>query len=248
MTDATNESQRAGSLVQQVANAGPPQPRNDASRGMGYTASNRHGGLQPILDDRKQWLMNRGYDDRGGNLEQLALYMTCYRYAELGEGNCPRGLMLIGGTGRGKTFAMQIFGRWARIPIVPATQVVAEYFRDKDGTMERYTTAKPYRINGVSVPDDLILDDLGTEIGMTDYGRSGLDVITRIIDARYRLWQRSGARLHLTTNLSPERIRDTDGILERYGRRTLSRLQEMCEINVFGGADRRTEPREETKR
>ena len=75
----------------------------------------------------------------------------------------------------------------------------------------------------------MILDDLGAESAVTDYG------IKRETAAEFvvRYHQRGGGRLFVTTNLTGEEI------AERYTARLTSRIKELCVPLHLKGADKR---------
>ena len=83
--------------------------------------------------------------------------------------------------------------------------------------------------NGDAIRCSVILDDLGAESAVTDYG------IKRETAAEFvvRYHQRGGGRLFVTTNLTGEEI------AERYTARLTSRIKELCIPLHLKGADKR---------
>ena len=83
--------------------------------------------------------------------------------------------------------------------------------------------------NGDAIRCSVILDDLGAESAVTDYG------IKRETAAEFvvRYHQRGGGRLFVTTNLTGEEI------AERYTARLTSRIKELCVPLHLKGADKR---------
>lgn len=178
-----------------------------------------------------RWLAKHGFDDRDGNATRLAGYMG--RYV---AGGAARGLLLWGGCGRGKTLALRLFAEWAAATYVTAMDLAAAYLDAQGGETftERFLAPPPVLVGGEQFTPDLIIDDLGTEAAVVCYG-TPVDVARRVIDARDQLWHRTGARLHVATNLNREQI------VARYDLRTESRLSGLCEPVQFAGQDRRRE-------
>lgn len=80
--------------------------------------------------------------------------------------------------------------------------------------------------------DNWMFDDFGTENKGKHYGLEE-NVMKIILEARYELYTREGKQTHLTSNLSPTEIRSN------YGFRIDSRLDEMFNIIMVAGKDRR---------
>ena len=77
-----------------------------------------------------------------------------------------------------------------------------------------------------------IIDDVGIEQGAQSYGQK-FDV-GAILCIRHDLWRGSGTPTVITSNLD-----GLDGVAERYGPPTASRLGEMCTPVYFEGSDNR---------
>ena len=164
-------------------------------------------------------ILNRGWlpVDRDA-FRQLCAYMAGPRRL---------GLLLTGAPGLGKTFFME---RVLGLRPVRARDVVAAYTQ-----AQGYNAAFWYDVFGAwdsEQCDRAVVDDLGEEPECVLYGQRE-EVLANVICTRYVAWQRSGARLFVTTNLS---ARDLD---QRYGTRVLDRLREMCFPVVLSGKSNR---------
>ena len=83
--------------------------------------------------------------------------------------------------------------------------------------------------NGDAIRCSVILDDLGAESAVTDYG------IKRELAAEFivRYHREGGGRLFVTTNLKGEEL------AARYTARLTSRIKELCVYLPLKGADKR---------
>ena len=136
-----------------------------------------------------------------------------------------RGLWLCGGTGTGKTaLAMTVSraaldaGRSVAIYSLPRLLAVIRESIDSDGGLLGF-------LDLLATVDLLHLDDLGAEY-RTDWT---IEQLYSIINMRYQD-QRS---VLVTSNPDPNQLAD------QLGERTVSRLEGMCEILPFHGADAR---------
>jgi DNA replication protein DnaC len=141
-----------------------------------------------------------------------------------------KGLWLFGDVGTGKTtLAMLVSkagiaaGRSVAIYSLPRLMnVLREAIGSDDGKLEL--------IDRLAAVDLLHLDDVGAENG-TDWV---LEQLYSIVNTRYE----EGRSLVVTSNLDP------DALAEQIGHRTVSRLIEMCSVQIpLFGADRRREYR-----
>jgi len=140
------------------------------------------------------------------------------------------GILLTGNAGTGKThFFKCLYNN--------------KYIKNTNEILKIYKSCK--EINGLfwfdllrvyegrSWESDLIIDDLGQEPAMNDYGTK-IEVLEALICHRYTDWQRGGALTHITTNLTGAELD------KRYTRRVTDRLAEMCHIIKFDGQSLRT--------
>jgi DNA replication protein DnaC len=141
-----------------------------------------------------------------------------------------KGLWLFGDVGTGKTtLAMLVSkagiaaGRSVAIYSLPRLMnVLREAIGSDDGKLEL--------IDRLATVDLLHLDDVGAENG-TDWV---LEQLYSIVNTRYE----EGRSLVVTSNLDP------DALADHIGHRTVSRLIEMCSVQIpLFGADRRREYR-----
>ena len=138
-----------------------------------------------------------------------------------------RGLWLFGDVGTGKTTLAMLVSQSAlevgrSVAIYSLPRLLAEIRATFDGSSERSYTALLDRLTEV---DLLHVDDVGTE-------RSSpwvLEQLYAIVNARYEE-ERS---MVITTNLERE------ALCEQITERTVSRLEEMCEVLPLFGPDAR---------
>lgn len=125
-----------------------------------------------------------------------------------------KGCLLMGSVGTGKSTAMKIM----------ANQIDAEYLSVPDLAVIFSKLGEDALWTQVDRSGcwDLFLDDLGAEKELKSY--SNLFPIEEIIYKRYDLWQRCGARLHVSTNMNGDQIE------ERYGLRVRDRMKEMMTL------------------
>ena len=138
------------------------------------------------------------------------------------------GWILFGGTGTGKTTRARLAAEFAGIEMVYARRLFDDL------------TSKPFweasRIGSLTTTrrlrcSDLVIDDLGTEQQTVSQYGNIRNPMAELLEERYAVWP--NIRTYITTNLSPAEI------LERYGERVASRLEEMCARIRLDGADRR---------
>jgi hypothetical protein len=183
-----------------------------------------------------------GYDDaEPKNREALARY--CAKYF---SGCMPKGLALIGDTGRGKTFGLRLmaklFGwRWYdACDLVDTWQKLgvknrADLWKDLKG----YNCSTSWRDGYEHCWKDIVIDDMGTEPTLNEYGTK-LEVSEQIINKRVKEYEQNQAFTFMTLNLvqtdEPLTERSIQG---RYGKRFLSRLNQICYVVQLKGTDRR---------
>ena len=130
-----------------------------------------------------------------------------------------KGIMIIGSVGVGKTLAMRVIQRMLpkdmKFYLASCQTVVDQYdLLGEEGS-------EPYKRHGSYMFDDLGEEDLGKH-----YGKQ-VEVMEKVIMARYNLYQCNKGTTHFTTNFSPESFK------ERYGERAFDRLREMCTIIIW---------------
>lgn len=136
------------------------------------------------------------------------------------------GLMILGGTGVGKTFAAACIANALLDKCVSVYMANIMSVCDKLGSF--FNAGRAQFIDSLRNFSLLVLDDLGAE-RQTDFVQ---EQIYNIIEARYR----SGLPLIITSNITPEQLRECDSI--KYAR-TYDRLKEMCHPVVIEGESRR---------
>lgn len=138
-----------------------------------------------------------------------------------------RGLWLFGGVGTGKTTLAMLVSRAAlsagrSVAIYSLPRLLAEIRETFESAREGSYTTLMDRLTEV---DLLHLDDVGAE----KTSPWVLEQLYAIVNARYET-ERS---MLVTTNL------ERSALADQIGERTVSRLEEMCEMVPFYGRDRR---------
>lgn len=178
------------------------------------------------LEDMQKKLEDSGYvDDYDPEAHtRLADYLV-----RLQKGD-PRGLVLIGNVGTGKTFFAT---RYLRCRLRHAVTVVTKYQElGYSNNFQEWLHREYHDKNVDKPPEDVILDDVGAEPVAKRYGETR-EVIADVIAERYTYWQKHNAKTVITSNLSKQQFDD------RYGRRVTDRLAEMCITVEFNGKSAR---------
>lgn len=163
-------------------------------------------------------------DARNEQVRNICLQYTTHFPDRLKDG---KGLLLYGSVGVGKTFyggcivnALIDKGYMCLMTTFP--RLVNDIQASYSERQERIDRLRAYQL--------LVIDDLGVERN-TEYMA---EMVQTIIDERYR----SGLPLIITTNLSPEELKNPGDVTKG---RLYSRLFEMCIPVKVEGADRRRE-------
>ena len=168
-----------------------------------------------------------GYDRRvPENFTVAAKYLAALR-----DGVRTKGLCLLGRVGVGKTGAVKVIAEVAGFRWRDSIELCDIYQSSRENFVE-LLTGGDYRA------DKMVIDELGSEPTVCDYG-TRLEVLADVIARRSTIYQNSRVKTIITCNLP---ITTTDGVLgivERYGERTMSRIQGMCNVIVFEGPDQR---------
>jgi len=192
----------------------------------------------PLVPKYREAFLKRGYDDKFGNLDAIASYAASYR-----AGTAKKGLCLIGKCGTGKTLAMRIFNELftKRTWLVAVDQIMHEIDGNSDEIIQKYGDAKKEDWQG-NIWDgrsyfkaDLIIDDIGSEHLMVDYGKR-FEIVSQLLTWRDRMHVDRIAMTFLTSNLSLPMME------KRYDKRIKSRIEGMCHVVVMNGDDRRSKP------
>jgi DNA replication protein DnaC len=139
-----------------------------------------------------------------------------------------RGLWLYGGHGTGKTTLAMIVSKAAldlgrSVAIYSVPRLLSEIRRTFDDSSE---LTQNQLIDRLAAVDLLHLDDVGAE-QTSDWV---LEQLYAIVNARYE----AEKSIVLTTNLT-----ELDELNQQIGRRTVSRLEEVCDVIPVMGADLR---------
>lgn len=207
----------------------PVIPQTTAAVGLSDAEKSRINLLIPVMVKQ---LADAGFDDRHGNAQIIARYLAGYKI-----GKASRGLLLWGDCGRGKSYACQVMSKILRCRFIHAQQLAEQWATDQDAFRESYLEPTIYTGTHGPYVDDLMIDDIGTELQQVSYGKK-MDVIPLVIDAWDRLKSTAhppAGRLFLTTNLK------SAVVVKRYSERTKSRIDGLCWAVRFQGPDRRAE-------
>lgn len=179
---------------------------------------------QRILDQR-------GKGERWQNYRQVIEFAAKYR---LGMAN--KGLLLMGTTGTGKTTILEVIRDMFSIYWRTSLEVCSAFAVDRDFFESRlmlrhYDDEKRDHFDDKEA--DMIIDELGFEPESVMVFGTRSFPLAEAIDFRYQEWRKHKIKTCFSTNLGEAEI------VSRYSDRIWSRLNEMCEIIVIGGNDRR---------
>lgn len=135
-----------------------------------------------------------------------------------------KGLLYFGPAGTGKTFASRVIRGFDNYRLFSATEIVHYYNSPDDKKLMMKNFQYKYA--------NIVIDDLGTEEGISDYGVK-FELLEKILTFRHELFIRRGYRTIITTNLTGEQLK------ARYGERVYSRLHQMCQLINASGEDLR---------
>lgn len=151
-----------------------------------------------------------------------------------------KNILLIGEPGTGKTMLMQIFADYLRLTDnvnqfvnISATQLMNYY--KIHSHIDKYTyneLAKPDAFAGS--PVNVCLNDLGlaTE-NQKSYGTLLTQVTDEFLFARYEIYQQTGKRYHITSNLTVKDLKS------RFEDRLVDRFKAFNVIELHGGSRRK---------
>lgn len=151
-----------------------------------------------------------------------------------------KNLLIIGNPGTGKTMLMQIFSEYLKatknenyFANISVTQLMNYY--KIHGHIDKYTYNE--QINDKSFdgsPINVCMNDLGL---ITEQQKSFGTVLSQVTDeflfARYEIYQQSGKRYHITSNLNVKDLK------ERFEERLIDRFKSFNVIELKGTSRRR---------
>lgn len=168
-----------------------------------------------------------GYDERNPVLSLRLAQLL----ARLFDGGARKGILLQGVPGSGKTAGMRLVARYFRMVWWDAEDLQRLGAGARAEGRNRMTAVTEHAWQR---PGDVVLDDLGAEETLVDYGNR-MEPVAAYLGERYRLYLDCGRLTHITTNL------DEAALATRYGERLTSRLHEMCRWIDCGKRDWREE-------
>jgi hypothetical protein len=141
-----------------------------------------------------------------------------------------RGIVLVGVSGCGKTERARVLETLYDVRVEDASSLCLQGLQAMHGTMLEWMDVTGERLTQWSSekrPYDMIIDDLGQEAPQYSFFGTPVDVLSRLVEARYRLFQSRGGVTIFTTQLLPEQM------AKRYPAHTLSRIMDMCSVCVL---------------
>ncbi len=169
------------------------------------------------------WLTKHGFDAREpANYQCIREYM-----ADLRQGTAKQGLAIVGTVGTGKTTALKaVYRAIGNCQFYDATTLTFEHTKRFDDWEAAVWKSEDGGATG------LVIDGMGDEPVLNDFGTK-LELMIYIMDLRYRRWIDHGSLTFLTANID---VKELEG---RYDERTLTRIQEMCQMVLFTGPNQR---------
>jgi len=162
-------------------------------------------------------------------IKQLCYYFAqdpeFLNYPANNEKDLNKGLLIIGDCGLGKSYVLNtIYRMFQKIKgysfgFVSAITIVEGFNSLGDEGLIKYKEQV------------WCIDDIGTEDVGSHYGKN--DVLKMLLEVRYNKFVYEDVKTHGSTNLLPQQLKD------RYGERVYSRIQQMFNIIILEGKDRR---------
>lgn len=169
-------------------------------------------------------------DDKNRELvKQLCYYFAqdekFLEFPVFNEQSLSKGILLVGDCGLGKSYILNTIYRMFQkvrdhtFGFVSSITIVENYNSMGDEGIIKYKDR------------EWCIDDIGTEDIGSHYGKN--DVLKMLLEVRYNKFVYEDIKTHGSTNLLPKNIK------ERYGDRVYSRIQQMFNIIILDGEDRR---------
>jgi len=134
-----------------------------------------------------------------------------------------KGILLRGSVGVGKTSMLKLIQTWLpaerKFMYNPANELVSLFNSEGDAALNVYKNTK-----------SRLFDDIGAEDLGRHYGNS-VEVVQKVIYARYDLYRSQGIRTHFTTNLGNKELKNL------YGDRAYDRIKEMVNVVNWVGSE-----------
>lgn len=177
--------------------------------------------LQSECSQIRKIMRQTGYTDAFPELyTDIVTYIARYRL-----GCQRRGLLLMGGTGCGKSEGLLRLAGILKIEYVTASDILAVF-----GTAEYYRMVRqPDFFSGI--PAALVIDELGAEPRPYVHYGTRHNVMADVLAMRYECFKHGGARTIIGTNLN------LDELHEAYGDRVESRFWECFQMATYDGPD-----------
>lgn len=153
----------------------------------------------------------------------------------------PKGILLIGNIGSGKTYLMLFFAAalaqlQKSFSVVQTTWITRDCIKDAkeiDYYGRNSFRKTPTGQCDFTRPATICFDDLGMEETETKIYGNSLSIMTDILIDRHIMFTRHRMKTHATSNLG------VDALAEKYSDRSASRFREMFNVVILEGTDRR---------
>lgn len=162
------------------------------------------------------------------------------RKADIIAGNVNAGLFVGGDTGTGKTLLLEIMAIYAQV-----YDINFYYGNNKEDYYKLCWTTSNFRADEICEEFSrkgnitrfaqmpiLAIQDLGSEPEETVYMGNRINVLRQILEQR-------GDHKDKLTLITSNRPISSKELLDKYGKRVISRLNEMCNFLIMKGTDRR---------
>ena len=139
----------------------------------------------------------------------------------------PKGLLLFGNCGTGKTLLAKLMSIFTGIKFYEASEIALNYLCDGDDWYRDFSRA-------IS-KEAIVIDDIGAERDVKRYGNES--ILIEFLSQRTRLWEEFQIPTIITSN-----FQERNEIAERYGDRIKSRFLGAFQPVKLSGKDRRMTP------
>jgi DNA replication protein DnaC len=164
------------------------------------------------------------------NPRRKEIYENLYYYfggSEKTTLNPKKGILLIGDLGVGKSILFKVMNQ-----IFKACKYVHAK-RNIERTLKEFGELQACKEYGYDFKGNLMIDDVGTEEVELYLYKNRISMIGQLLLERYDLFQDTGLKTHVSTNLTTEALSDL------YGERNFDRFREMFNIIIWKGASLR---------
>jgi len=195
--------------------------------------TNQQAFLEHLKVSFRSHLVSKGFNIDDDNCEAVSIVSDFYareciakhRPQDIEGFTPPKGLIIHGNPGTGKTFLAAILAEAFRYNVFASSEIV------HDWSLDGYLTI-PHEYQSTVI----VIDDFGTELGWSAFGVKSEYFIQQLMNYRWNAWDKRRVSTIITTNFPNNEI-----ISEIYGENTKSRIVGMCRPVLLQGRDRREE-------